>query len=110
MQHFQAGLSRHDMLPSPGQSLSDVPPRLTGGGNLDDSNIVPRLSEYPWFHGMLARSDAAAMVLHQSVTGQNNAIYIIHLEKVSNRKYKIISNYIFGEESVIMTAGNYFIA
>ena len=71
LQHFQSG-SRLEFLSPSHQpvSLADLPPRLAGvlpGGDTDPT--YPRLCDYPWFHGMLSRHDAAAMVLHQSVTG-----------------------------------------
>ena len=73
LQHFHSG-SRLEFL-SPSQqplTLTDLPPRLAGvlpGGDPDTTPVYPRLCDYPWFHGMLSRQDAAAMVLHQSVTG-----------------------------------------
>ncbi|XP_023335484.1 SH2B adapter protein 1 [Eurytemora carolleeae] len=85
MQHFHPGGSQD--YPDAGQpvSLSDLPPRLAGelGAAVrsvhgsassisipgEGSDLFNLLVEYPWFHGVLTRTDAAGMVLHQSVTG-----------------------------------------
>ena len=50
---------------------------LTGEG----SDIFPVLIEYPWFHGTLSRSDAAALVLHASVTGKLHGIVFLPVKK-----------------------------
>jgi len=96
LQHFHSD-ARLDFLNSSHQpvSLADLPPRLAGvlpsGAPEQEGETFPRLSDYPWFHGMLSRQDAAAMVLHQSATG--HGVFLVRQSETRRGDYVLTFNF-----------------
>eukprot|EP00088_Acartia_fossae_P022633 TRINITY_DN23785_c0_g1_i4.p1 TRINITY_DN23785_c0_g1~~TRINITY_DN23785_c0_g1_i4.p1 ORF type:complete len:350 (-),score=53.44 TRINITY_DN23785_c0_g1_i4:559-1545(-) len=88
-------------------TLADLPPRIAGElgaavrslhGSLssinmlgEGSDIFVMLCDYPWFHGILSRTDAASMVLQSGTSG--HGIFLVRQSETRKGEFVLTFNF-----------------